>query len=413
MDEKEFARLLDMVDERAAKREAKREAEAKAKAEAEAKEIETRKTLEAEVRKDERAKAEAELKAEGIVWKEGKINVVKAENLGDGEASYEQAFLHFCQTGDKTYVEPDGTLSQGQIKKNLVESTGDGAFIVPEQWQNKIILMRDKSSWPRLAGVTIFPATTDTINLPAEDTAPPKFTRTAEAGGLATDDPSFAQNQLTVEAWSTSVQASRQLLADNIGGFETYYNQRVARGLAQLESYYCAIGDGSNAHTGVFAGGDTDAITIDTDHGYSSDGFITGEALWAVYYTLGEGYRNDAVWLCNGTTAKEIATAKIGDNAGSNAYAFPGVQLASFAGGRLNVLGRPLFEQGDIDDFAANKGFLALGVPEFYYLIEREGLSVLRDPYSRANTGEVCFHVFARQTGLVTVEESWVIASGS
>lgn len=406
MDEKEFASLLDMVDERAAKREAKREAEAKAKAEAEAKEVETRKTLESELR----GKIEAELKAEGVVWKEGKINVVKSENLGDGQKSYDRGFMHWAQTGDPTYITRDASIGDGEIKKAMAGASGDGAYIVPEDWNSRIIELRDPMSWPRAAGVSIFSAQTDRVNLPAEDTAIGMMTRAAEAGAFATDDPSFAANAVSVEAWTTACRVSRQLLSDSPMGFEQYYQRFVARMLAQTESYYCAIGSGTNEHTGVFEGGDTDAITINSDNGYTSDEVLTGDALWAIYYTLGEGYRQDAVWLMNGTTAKLFATAKVG---GQENYAFPSVQLASFSGGRLNLLGRPVFEQASIDSFAANKGFAAFGVPQYYTLVEREGLSVIRDPYTRASSGEVVFHNFARQTGLVTVASAWVIASGS
>lgn len=379
----------------------------------EAAEAQRQETMREEIRKEERTKLEAEVKT----WRDQKgVPAIKSETqLGSGGAPEQgpnEAFGYWMATGDKAVARAELQEADGEAIKALGESTGDGAYLVPSDNSDRIVELRDAKSWPRMAGVDVIPTSRDVIDIPAEDLAVSTMTHTAEGSDSASDDPSFAQNQVTVENWTTAVTVSNAMLEDEDYGFVEYYNRRVARFAALTEAYYCAIGSGSNQHQGVFEGGDTDALVFDTDGGADSDGNLLPDALYALYYTLGEGFRDGAIWLMNGTSERLFRALKT--TAASPNFAFNEAGAAvEMINGRLHFLGRPVFNQASIPDKSSGVGFVAFGNPEYYALVERRGFVVARNPYIKMSAGQTVFYATMRQSGKVTAESAWAIGVGA
>jgi HK97 family phage major capsid protein len=260
-------------------------------------------------------------------------------------------------------------------------------------------------------GVRVFQTNLKVVDLPAESTSLTKFTRVAESGSYSTNDPAFAQNQVTVQKWTKLTKFSEEILEDNAAGLLDYYTRGLARAMAATEAYYVAIGSGTNQHEGIFEGGDTDAFIYNTDNGMDSDSaYIVGSAVWAHYYDLPEGYRTDAAWLMDSQTLAEIVSAR-----STKAFEWGGADLLTVdpGSGQVRLIGKPVFTQDDISTNASAVGFIAFGSPFYYTLVERKGLSVMRNPYLYNATGEIGFFTSFRQSGKVTVEEAWNIGVGA
>jgi HK97 family phage major capsid protein len=368
-------------------------------------------------------KAEAEAKAKAWYEEKAAPALMKVAKPGSGgKTGPNEAFMHFLKTGDviaasRELTESDDAGEKGrgtdaESRKVLSSASGAaGEYLVPDDFVASIVAKRDPQSFVRKMGVQVLQTNLKVVDIPAESTSLTKFARTAESGAYSTNDPAFAQNQVTVEKWTKVTKFSDELLADNAAGLDAWYTSAVARAMATTEAYYVAIGNGTNQHEGIFEGGDTDAFTYNTDNGLDSDNptVINLGVLWNHYADLGAGYRDDAAWLTKSATMAAIvgsATTKIAT--------FGGASMLEMGGdGIWRLLGRPMYIQEDIPSKAASVGFIAFGSPAFYVLVERAGLTVSRNPYLYQANGQIGIFTSFRQSGKVTVEEAWNIGVGA
>lgn len=366
---------------------------------------------------EKKAKVWAEEKAAPVVMKTAKPG--SGGKKGDADA-----FLYWMKTGDEVAAKAsleqvdDGEKGQGvdaESKKAMSSGSGAaGEYLVPDDFSDQIIEKRDPLSFPRRMSVRVFQTNLKVVDLPAENTALTKFTRTAELGSYSTNDPAFAQNQVTVQKWTKLTRFSEELLEDNAAGLVDYYTRGLARAMAATEAYYVAVGNGTNQHEGIFEGGDTDAFTYNTDSGMDSDltPLMTpsGAALWRHFYDLPEGYRADAAWLMSSGTLADILGAR---STKSLEWGAADMVTVDPVLGTVNLIGKPVFTQDDLTTNTNGVGFIAIGSPYYYTLVERRGLSVVRNPYLYNATGEIGFFTSFRQSGKVTVEEAWNIGVGA
>lgn len=369
--------------------------------------------------------AEGEKKAK--TWAEEKaapVHMKTAKPGSGGKTGDNEAFLYWMKTGDEVAAKAsleqvsDGEKGQGvdeESRKALSSASGAaGEYLVPDDFSNQIIEKRDPISFPRRMGVRVFQTNLKVVDLPAEDTALTKFVRTAELGSYSTNDPAFAQNQVTVQKWTKLTRFSEEILEDNASGLLDYYTRGLARAMAATEAYYVAVGNGTNQHEGIFEGGDTDAFTYNTDTGMDSDLLplmtVSGAALWQHFYDLPEGYRQDAAWLMASKTLADIVGVRT-----TKAMEWGSADMLTISpvDGQVSLLGHPVFTQDDITTNTNAVGFIAIGSPFYYTLVERKGLSVTRNPYLYGATGEIGFFTSFRQSGKVTVAEGWNIGVGA
>lgn len=329
-----------------------------------------------------------EVKAERKTWKEekGNFNIKTETELGESEAEQSRAFANYLKTGDDVVA-----------RKALSEGTGSaGGYLVPDDFYGNVVEKRDAASWVRKAGVQVVQTSRDKIDLPAEATSFTNFVRAAEAGSYDTNDPTFNQNQVTVEKYTKLFKVSEELVADDDANLESHLVNMIGRAYGQTEAYQAAVGTGSNEHEGIFTGGDTNALTFDTASN------ITPDEIWELFYTLGEGYRTDAFWLMNSQTWRYILSMR-----DTNNWAWSAADMAKVSPSP-ELIGRPVFLQDDIDTIATGVCTIMVGDPFYYALVERKGLEikVLNELY--AATGEIGYRCDFRQGGKVLVETAFV-----
>jgi HK97 family phage major capsid protein len=366
-----------------------------------------------------KAEAEEALKA----WKEekGEVAIKQITKPGSGgtpEGGDMETFRYWMKTGDDvaarkslTEVNERGEARPaiGTDKKTLSGLSGAaGEYLIPDDFVAGIIAKRDPLSFPRRMGVTVRQTNLHVLNLPAEDTSLTKFTRQAELGTFTTNDPTFKQNLVTVEKWTKNTNISQEQLDDDVSGLEPWFQAAMARAMAATEAYYVAIGNGTSQHEGIFEGGTTDAITFSTTTGgYTSDSKLGADMPWLLYFTLGSGYRDNAKWLAADTTLAAIAA--MGNTVLAPSLVYGSINQLNYnaASGQFSLLGKDFYTQNDIPAIGSD-GFIAFGDPSFYVLVERQGLTMARNPYLHMATGQVDFFCSFRQSGKVTNADAWV-----
>ena len=374
----DMEKLLDLMEERQTAK-AKREAELVARYEEGF-----------ELGKEEGLKAKAdELKT----WAEEKgapLVMDVAKPGSGGEMGDNDTFMYWMRTGDE--VAARKALQEGDA--------AEGGYLVPDDFVARITEKRDNASFVRAMGVQVVQTSRDAIEFPTESTSLTKFSRTAEEGAYSTNDPSFAQNLVTVHKWTKLTKISEELLEDDATNLEEWYSNAVGRAMAQTEAYYVAVGSGTNQHAGIFVGGTTDGLTFD------SSGNITPDEIYELFMKLKTGYQSNAAWLMDNDTWRYLITLR-----DTNNWAFGVADMATLntqGGVQAGTLyGHPVFLQDDIDTRAASKTVIMVGDPYYYGLVERRGLSVSRNPYLYQANGQVGFFNSFRQGGKVLVSEAW------
>jgi len=153
---------------------------------------------------------------------------------------------------------------------------------------------------------------------------------------------------------------------------------------AQQEGAAFVNGDGTNKPKGFLQ-----ATTVaDASWAWGKLGYlVTGvsgdlpasdksDVLIDLVYSLKAGYRQNANWVMNRRT--QAVLRKLKDDSGNYLW-----QPAATADGRATLLGFPLVEAEDMPDIAANALSIAFGdFKRGYLIVDRQGVSVLRDPYS-------------------------------
>ena len=357
-----------------------------------------------------------EIKSEMETWKEakGSMKVIEKSKPGMGVESVKHDFRYWMRTGDRGAAKSlenagttewgpqyDQVLSESERKALQEGDATEGGYLVPVDIITEIIAKRDNASFARQMPVRNITTSLDQIELPAEDTSLTKFTRTAEEGAYSTNDPSFAENLVTIHKWTKLTKFSEELLADDACNLEEWYATAIGRAWAQTEAYYVAIGTGSNQHLGIFVGGDTDALTFD------SSAQIERQEPAELMMKLKSGYLDGACWLADNLTWHHIATMNDANNWAFGAA--DNLRWNTGAGAHVGWLyGKPFYVQDDIDAIGASVCVLMFGNPWYYALVEREGLAIKRNPYLYQASGQVGFFSTYRQGGTVTVEEAWV-----
>jgi len=178
--------------------------------------------------------------------------------------------------------------------------------------------------------------------------------------------------------------ATAQFLDDAAVDVGQWIADEVNAAFAQQEGTAFVTGNGTNKPKGFLA----ETTIAEGSWAWGKLGYVaTGvsadfpasdksDVLVDLVYALKAGYRQNASWVMNRRT--QAVLRKLKDDSGNYLW-----QPAATADGRATLLGFPLVEAEDMPDIGANSLSIAFGdFKRGYLIVDRQGVSVLRDPYS-------------------------------
>lgn len=223
------------------------------------------------------------------------------------------------------------------------------------------------------------------------------------AARTETDTPTLAGLEFPAMEMYANPAATQTLLDDSAVNIEAWLADEVSITFAETEGSAFYNGDGVEKPRGLAS------YTMIADASWAwgkvgfkvsgvaaalSDGSNNGvDALTDLVYSLKQGYRANASWLMNRTTAGTVRKLKtIGDTA---AYLWqPSVQVGQPA----TLLGYPVADDDNVADIGANAFPIWFGdFRRGYLIVDRTGTRVLRDPYT--NKPYVHFYTTKRTGG--------------
>ena len=220
---------------------------------------------------------------------------------------------------------------------------------------------------------------------------------TAETGSRTeTTGYTTSLNTIPTHELYALVDISSQLLEDSVFNLEDEMNMEFAEQFAKAEGAAFISGNGTNKPTGI-----TNGSTVASTAAAAAAAIATDDLMNLVHDVKSE-YARNATFMLNRSTLGAIR--KLKDTAG--AYIFQ-TGFSGQSGLPNTILGSPYVEAVDVADIGASAKSVLFGdYRRGYMIVDRIALSVLRDPYSQASSGNVRYIARRRVGGEVVLAEA-------
>jgi len=315
---------------------------------------------------DEKLKAFSPAKQEGKTI-DPAFNVNVKTKRGDDEV---KAFAYFVRTGDK------GAIKASNDTDMNVGDAADGGNAVPTGHFQGIIARRDESMLAQRLGVRNIPGQGTTVNVPIDNEGDGEFVSTNETANFDRDAPALDQAAMTLLKYTKKIELSVEVLEDEDSRLLEFLNDFVGRGMAKTHNNLLITEVGSNG-TSLKTFNSATAVAAGEIEDLMSFGDLP--------YYLDEG--NSNAFIMRPSTLMDI-------------YSIRGAERAYHAqvGDTANTLmGYPVyFSQKTGATNTASSKSVYFGNFNYVGFREAPGFTVLRDPYSKAGSGQVVLHYYFR-----------------
>lgn len=311
-----------------------------------------------------------------------------------GQAAYRKAFDRFLRKGDTAGFD------ELRAKDWQIGVDADGGYAVPEQLDRNILrLLENQSPMRRVCGrMTI--GGVQYKKLVAQGRPSSGWVGETDPRNPTTT-PTFVELTGTAHEIYAYPFASQIDLEDVFFNAEQWLTDAVAEEFAVQEGLAFLSGDGAKKPMGILS--HPSAAQKDGVRPFGTLEQVAGSAidhdtLIDVQYALKAGHRNNAVWMMNKATVAAVRKVK-----GSDLHPLwqPSMQL----GQPSSLLGYPIVENEDMPDAGAGNVPIIFGdFKRAYLIIDRVGISTLRDPYNRL--GWVGFYTRKRVGGMLLDSEA-------
>ena len=216
-----------------------------------------------------------------------------------------------------------------------------------------------------------------------------------EEAAYTESDDVFGQVQLDAHKIGTTIKVSEELLRDSAFDLEEYIQNEFIRRIGDKEEEAFLVGNGSSKPTGILnaTGGADVGVTA------ASATAITADEVIDLYYSLKAPYRQKAVWVLNDATVKLIR--KLKDTTGQYLW-----QPALKDGEVNTILGRPYYTSPFAPVPEAGAKAILFGDLNYYWIGDRQGISIKRLNELYANNGQVGFLASKRLDGRLVLPEA-------
>ncbi|WP_427025898.1 phage major capsid protein [Aureimonas ureilytica] len=324
-----------------------------------------------------KAMDEHEKRMERLVLRNLRPPVGGGEGAPNLPSEHRSAFEAYVRAGD------EGRMRRLEEKAMSGLVGADGGFLVPPETEAEI--------GRRLANVSPIRAISGLRTVSSAVLKKPFALSGAQTGWVGETDarPQTAQPQLgelvfpTMELYAMPA-ATNALLDDAAVDIDAWIGEEVEQAFAAQEGVAFVTGDGVAKPKGFmaydmvpeaqWAWGKVGTVSTGVNGGFAASG--GSDALIDLVYALKAGYRQNAAFVMNRRT--QSAVRKLKDAEGNYLW-----QPPAAAGAKASLMGFAVVEAEAMPDIANGASAIAFGdFSRFYLVVDRQGVRVLRDPYS-------------------------------
>jgi HK97 family phage major capsid protein len=292
-----------------------------------------------------------------------------------------KAYCRYLRTGD------NGALKASNNTDMNIGTAADGGDTVPTGHYAGIIARRDESMLASKLGCMPIPGVGTDVIVPIDNEDDGEFVSTAEATTFDRDAAALSHTHFSLVKYTKKVQLSIELLEDTDANLMAFIENFVGRGMAKTENANLVAAAGTSgtsnvtfAHNHTYVAGEFENVIFQHDTAYYLDdtascAWITNPSNWAIISSL------------TGTNFQYVNTPQ------------------GQGGARPTLLGFPVYFSTKVTAVAASAKSLYFGNWSYMGRRNGPGITVLRDPYSSANTGQVnLFYYFRNVYGVLNSE---------
>ena len=281
---------------------------------------------------------------------------------------------------------------------SILEDTNAGYLTVPPQFVLEINKNVNLTS-PIRPYARVWTIGSGSLRVPRETGT---MSATWSGESASTSDQSanmtYALDEIFVHEITARVDLSNWADDDFAFNFAAIIQEQAAEKFSVAENTAFIAGALSARPEGIISNGDISATTSATA------GAVIGDDFKSVAGALKQRYRGNAVWGAAQATITAISKLKDGEGQ----YIWSADPRGAIAGGNAESLnGRPLVEMNDLESISTGNDAVIFGdYNAGYWIVDRIGLQVMRDPYSQAASGNVRWHIRKRTGGAVVLAEA-------
>ncbi len=290
---------------------------------------------------------------------------------------------------DKQGLEPE------EIKALTVSDDTQAGFLAPPEYVNELIKTLTEIS-PMRTIARVRQTSQKSIQMPSR-TATFSAAWVAEQGTRSETTGYTTQlEEIPTHEQYALVDISNQMLEDSVFNLEAEMQEEFSTQFAKNEGNAFISGDSVGKPEGVL----TNSSVGTTNSG--SGTALTGDGLIDLVHAVKTPYGANGTFIFNRTTLAAIRGLKDG----GGQYIFQAGMMLT-AGVPNTILGYPYVEMPDMPDVAGSAKPVAFGdFARGYMIVDRVSLSVMRDPFTQATSGNVRYVARSRVGGQVVLAEA-------
>lgn len=351
--------------------------------------------------------AEEKRNREAIETAISRMNLAPGNGKSKTDAKHAAAYDHFLRTGElKEGFKFHG--GQNQIELKTLQSNIDpsgGFFVLPERLDRMVTRVFETS--PIRSVCSVLTTVNNQVDMIIDDDE--AGGGWAAEGGTSgnTTNAKVGKLEITAHKLDTQPTATLEMLSDAGMNIEEWHANKVADKFSRLENTAFFAGSGVGqpkgilsypawAVNGTYERGKVEQCTLGATSNVTADGLIGQQN------ALKEAYQPRAVWLMKRATFGACLKLK-----STTQYFFLETLLKDGIAVPV-LLGKNVIFCDDMQAISANALATAYGDFQLgYTVVDRLGLTVLRDPYT--SKGNVIFYTSKRTGGAVTNYDSFKI----
>ena len=286
-------------------------------------------------------------------------------------------------------------LDLNEVKALSVSNDTSGGFLAPEEYVAELLKTVTEIS-PIRSVARVRSTMMKAIKMPSR-TATFSAQWVSEQGTRSeTTGYTTSLEEIPTHELYALIDISEQELEDSAFNMEAEMNAEFAEQFAKAEGTAFVSGNSIGKPEGLL----TNASVSTTNSGSAT--LLTGDGLISLVHAIKSEYSNNGTFLFNRTTLAAIR--KLKDTAGQ--YVFQAGMMLT-AGVPNTILGYPYLEATDMPDVAGSAKPVIFGdFRRGYMIVDRVALSVLRDPFTQATSGNTRYIARRRVGGQVIMAEA-------